>query len=78
MVDGADAAVDLDVDVEATVDDELAQLGDLGLHGGDVGLAAEAGVDRHDQDHVDQVEHVLDGRDGVDGLRATAAWPRAR
>ena len=35
-----------------------AQLGDLGLHGGEVALAAEARVHRHDQHHVDQVEHV--------------------
>ena len=28
----------------------------------DVALAAEAGVDRHDQHQVDEVEHVLDGR----------------
>ena len=45
------------------LDDQRPQLGDLGLHDGDVGLAAEAGVDRHDQHHVDEVEHVRDGRD---------------
>jgi pimeloyl-ACP methyl ester carboxylesterase len=36
---------------------------DLGLHRRDVLLAAEAGVDGHDQHHVDQVEHVLHRRD---------------
>ena len=67
MVAGADAAVDLDVDVVAALEHEVAELGDLRLHGGDVGLAAEAGVHGHHQHHVDEVEHVLH--------RARPAWP---
>ncbi len=59
---GPDAPVDLDVDVEAAVEDQLPELGDLGFHGADVGLATEAGVHRHHQHHVHQVEDVLDGR----------------
>ena len=43
--------------------EHLAQGGDLRLHRCDVGLSAEAGVHRHDEHHLDQVEHVLDGRD---------------
>ena len=54
----------------------------LRLHGGEVGLAAEAGVDGHHQHHVDEVEHVLDGRDrrgrveGDAGRRAGLAHAR--
>ena len=61
---GADAAVDLDVDVEAALVEHAADLGDLRLHGGDVGLAAEAGVHRHHEHHVDEVEDVVDGVGG--------------
>ena len=58
---GLDAAVHLDVHVEAAVDDPLADLADLVRHGGDVGLAAEARVDGHDEHMVHEVQDVLDG-----------------
>src|SRR5690606_20273013 len=58
---GTDAAVDLDVAVVAL--DEDRHLGDLLLHGGDVGLAAEARVHGHHQDEVAQVDDVADGVD---------------
>ena len=56
--------------------DQAAQLGHLGLHGGEVALAAEAGVHGHDQHHVDQVEHVghvRDRRGRVEGHRRGGA-----
>ncbi len=39
---------------------QAAELRDLRLHRGEVALAAEAGVHGHDEDHVDEVEHVGD------------------
>jgi hypothetical protein len=60
---GGDTTVDLELDVEAALVDEGPRLGDLGLHGGDVGLAAEPGVDRHHQDQVHQIDDVADGLD---------------
>ncbi len=56
---GRHAAVDLQVD--RAVADQLAHARDLGQHGGDEALAAEAGVHRHDADEVDAVEHPGDG-----------------
>jgi len=53
-----DAAVDLEFDVEAALVDEPAGRRDLGLHRCQVALPTEAGVDRHDQQQVDEVEHV--------------------
>ena len=41
--------------------DHRPHLADLGLHRRDVRLTTEAGVDRHHQHHVDEVEHVRDG-----------------
>ncbi len=41
--------------------DHAAQRGDLGELRGQEALAAEAGVDRHDQHDLDHVEHPLDG-----------------
>jgi hypothetical protein len=38
--------------------DHLPQRGDLGELAGDEGLAAEARIDRHDQDQVHQVHHM--------------------
>jgi len=73
---GTDSAVDLDVDVGAGCVDHCLDLGDLGLHGRDVGLAAKAGVNGHDQDHVKQIEHVRDcgrGRRRVEGDRRMSA-----
>ncbi|CAH0375970.1 unnamed protein product, partial [Pelagomonas calceolata] len=61
---GLDAAVDLDVHVQAAVDDPFADLLDLVRHRRDVGLAAEAGVHGHDEHVVDQVKDVLDGLGG--------------
>eukprot|EP00793_Prasinoderma_coloniale_P007112 PRCOL_00006964-RA len=50
--------------------------GDLVEHGGDVGLAAEPRVDGHDEDvvdHVEDVEHHLGRRVGVERDRGRAA-----
>ena len=52
-----DAAIDLDVDVPST--DHLADLRDLVQHGRDEGLAAKAGIDRHHQNEIEPVEHML-------------------
>ena len=63
----ADAAVDLDVDIgTARSVEHRTHFSDLGFHGFDVFLPAEAGVHRHHQYKVDEVEHVLDfgGRSG--------------
>ena len=57
---GADAAVDFDIDVMATSFDHRPDLRHLGFHRGDVWLPAEAGVDSHDQDHVEQIQHMHD------------------
>jgi 23S rRNA (uracil1939-C5)-methyltransferase len=64
----ADAAVHLDVEVEAAGRSPRRELGDLGLHRGEVLLPAESRVDGHHQDEVDEVEHVLDRRDGGVGV----------
>jgi hypothetical protein len=54
-----DAAIDLDADV--AVADHRAQPSDFRQHGGDEGLAAEAGVHRHSEDQIHMVEHIGDG-----------------
>mmetsp|Transcript_28630 Transcript_28630/g.48893 ORF Transcript_28630/g.48893 Transcript_28630/m.48893 type:complete len:338 (+) Transcript_28630:264-1277(+) len=56
----AHAAVDLEGDVVARLVDELARLLRLRQRGGDEGLAAEARVDRHEQDDVHLVHDVLE------------------
>jgi hypothetical protein len=71
-----DAPIHLDVDVEPGVEDHASYLGDLGLHGGDVVLPAEPGVDGHDEHHVDEVEHpahCVDGGGRVEGDGGTGA-----
>jgi len=55
----ADAAVNLERDVVARLVNHLARLARLVEGGGNELLAAEAGVDRHQQDDVDLVHHVL-------------------
>src|ERR1051325_1054832 len=55
---GRDAAIDLEVDRPAA--DQCAQPRDFLRRPRDEGLAAEAGIDRHHEDQVDQVDHVLD------------------
>ena len=62
-VGARDAAVDLEADVEARVVDHLARLARLVERARDERLAAEAGVDRHEQDDVDLVHHVPDERE---------------
>ena len=60
----------------ATLEDEPAHLGHLGLHGVDVGLATEPRVDGHHEHEVDEVEDVLHRagrRGGVDGDRGSGA-----
>jgi 23S rRNA (uracil1939-C5)-methyltransferase len=54
----ADAAVDLEVDLETGRRDHLLDLADLGFHRGDVGLTAESGIDGHHEHHVDQIEDM--------------------
>jgi len=57
------ATVDLDPGVEAASVAQAPQLADLWQHLGQEGLAAKAGVDRHHQDDVAQVEDLFDERD---------------
>mmetsp|Transcript_69580 Transcript_69580/g.188051 ORF Transcript_69580/g.188051 Transcript_69580/m.188051 type:complete len:374 (+) Transcript_69580:542-1663(+) len=64
----ADAAVDLDPRVHALRLAEGLQLLDLVDLALDEALAAEAGVDGHDQDEVDLLQDVLDGRQGRAGV----------
>ena len=61
---GADAAIDLDIDVVTAGVGHGPYLGDLGCHGRDVGLPTEAGVHGHHQHQINQVEHVSNGRRG--------------
>ncbi len=71
-----DAAVDLDVDVEAAFAQLAAQIADLGQHAGDERLPAEARVHRHDQDLRDVAEHVahvIDGRGRIERHRRALA-----
>ena len=59
--------------------DHPPDLGDLGLHRGEVALAAEPRVDGHHEHEVDEVEHVGDGaRRGRRADRHAGARPRAR
>ncbi|MNO72664.1 hypothetical protein D3C76_636180 [compost metagenome] len=60
-----DAAVHFQADVAATVINQLARCGNLGQHLGDETLAAEARVDRHQQDQVKPVKHVLGSVQGT-------------
>ena len=63
-----DAAVDLDIDRAAAR--HGAQVAHLVEGVGNEFLAAEAGIDRHDEDEIDDVDHVLDRalvRAGVHG-----------
>jgi len=73
---GGDPTVDLDLDVEATTVEQFTQRRHLGLHGREVGLSAEAGIHRHDEDLSDVLEDPLDVRQrrgGVDGHRRSGA-----
>ena len=54
-----DAAVDLDVDRRGRRP-ARARRGDLVERGRNEGLAAEAGIDRHDEDQIDDVDDMLD------------------
>mmetsp|Transcript_13002 Transcript_13002/g.35872 ORF Transcript_13002/g.35872 Transcript_13002/m.35872 type:complete len:268 (-) Transcript_13002:284-1087(-) len=57
---GLDSSVHLDVNIQVTVYDPLANLLDLVRHSWDIGLSAESWVDSHDQSVVDQVQDILD------------------
>ena len=46
--------------MDRPVADQRLHAPDLVDHGVDEGLAAEAGIDRHHQDHVQPVEHIFD------------------
>src|SRR5699024_1234559 len=66
----ADAAVDLDVHLEVRLADRGAGAADLREHRLQEALPAEAGLDRHDQQHVelaDDVQQRLDGGGGAEG-----------
>src|SRR5699024_3193679 len=54
-----DAAVDLQPDVASAGIDQRTRLGDLAQRLINEGLAAETGVDRHDQHHVDAFHDVF-------------------
>ena len=56
---GLDATVDLDIDVQSTIDDPLSDLLDLGGHGRNELLTTESWVDRHDQNVINEVQDVL-------------------
>lgn len=62
----SDPAVDLEIDgaCQPRIVDHRPDLADLRLHRGDVLLASKAGVDRHDEHEIDEIEHVRDGRCG--------------
>ena len=76
---GGGGLVDSAVDFEVSVAEHGAHEPDFFEHLGDEGLAAEAWVDGHDEDHVDGVDEELDvvlGGAGVEddaGLAAEAA-----
>src|SRR6185369_12151043 len=53
------AAVDFEQDVAAALDDAAARLGQLGQRLGNEPLAAEAGVNRHDENEVQLVHDVV-------------------
>ncbi len=69
-VGGGDAAVDLDVDRAAA--NQRAHRGDLVELRLDEALAAEAGIDRHDQHEIDQVDDVLQRGDRRAGIERDA------
>ncbi len=56
----ADATVDFDMHPVAQPGrvDHVAHLADLALHRRDVALASEAGIDRHHEYQIDQIEHM--------------------
>ncbi len=58
------AAIHFDVNVEVAAGDFVAEGGDFWEHVVHEGLAAEAGLDRHDEDHVAAIE---EGEGGVGG-----------
>mmetsp|Transcript_2000 Transcript_2000/g.9027 ORF Transcript_2000/g.9027 Transcript_2000/m.9027 type:complete len:298 (-) Transcript_2000:14-907(-) len=71
-VGGGDAAVDLDPRVNSLGVAHRLDLRDLLNLRLDEGLAAEAGVDGHDQDEVDAVEDVLEAFGGGSGVEDDA------
>mmetsp|Transcript_6321 Transcript_6321/g.15672 ORF Transcript_6321/g.15672 Transcript_6321/m.15672 type:complete len:292 (+) Transcript_6321:1955-2830(+) len=54
-----DPAIDLDVDVQLSIDDPFSDLLDLGNHRRDELLSPESGVHRHDQNVVHQIQNVF-------------------
>ena len=79
LLDGArpDASVDLHPDVGVGRIGDPARLTDLGKHVVHEGLAAEARLHRHHQDHVDVADDLADGVDRGAGLEGDA-HPRTR
>jgi len=67
-------AVDLDEGRKAAVVDHSAQVADLLAGVGDEFLAAEAGVDAHDEDGVDVLEDIAEEFDGGMGVEGDAGF----
>ena len=55
-----DAAVHFQTNVVAAVIDAPARFAQLIERAGNKGLAAEARIDRHDQDHVELIHHIIE------------------
>jgi hypothetical protein len=68
-----DAAVDLELDGQPGFVDHPSQAGDLGLHGTDVGLAAESRIDGHGEDQVGFGQDMLDNLGGSVRVERDAA-----
>src|SRR5581483_945422 len=75
---GADAPIHLDADRQPPLSDHGRRLPDLGQHGVDERLSAKPGVDRHDEQRVDVLQHMLRSLDwggGVQGHSRLQAGP---
>jgi len=58
------SAVDLDPRLEPALLAQAAQRPDLRQHFGQERLPAETGIDRHQQNEIDAIQHMLDGTGG--------------
>ena len=66
-----DAAIHFDIAGDMVLFHHSLEAADFGEHGRDELLAAEAGVDGHDEDHISVLQDFFEGDEGVAGLRAT-------